>query len=352
MPAFVSVGDLCGANFGSGTSAASLAKNQYNYNAGTSAAIGELPEDPALYASGQTSTYCTGDSSTRRTTAAGHDVTRSASRWRHRTRGTRRATRSSSTCIKTFKGFSGDLYTALNQYKQDASGSRAVHHRSRRSRRGGYQPTGRVRRSGSGRRCARSTAPCPQARTSSRCRATRADDNSAGNGHNRFALRAFGSSPSDNAATSRSAATPTWPSTPTCRARNTSFYLTQVSPAAAGQVLNVRLCDIGDSSQPGTVTIRPPADSNLSSFTGCVAAGPTTGTLSSCSIPANSSYNGKWEQVSIPIPAQLHLRLDGGHRLLDHAVVQLRQRPAVGHHVLDGQPRRHARPHHGMTATG
>ncbi len=50
----------------------------------------------------------------------------------------------------------------------------------------------------------------------------------------------------------------------------TSFYLTQVSPAAAGQVLNVRLFDIGDSTQPGTVTIRPPADSNLSSFSGCI----------------------------------------------------------------------------------
>jgi hypothetical protein len=51
------------------------------------------------------------------------------------------------------------------------------------------------------------------------------------------------------------------------------------------------------------VTIRPPADSNLSSFSGCIATGPTSGALSNCSITANSSYNGKWEQISIPIPS-------------------------------------------------
>ena len=47
----------------------------------------------------------------------------------------------------------------------------------------------------------------------------------------------------------------------------------------------------------------PPADSGLSSFSGCVGAGPTTGALNNCTIPANSSYNGKWETISVPIPA-------------------------------------------------
>jgi hypothetical protein len=127
------------------------------------------------------------------------------------------------------------------------------------------------------------------------------DDNPQGDGHNRFALRAYGSDGSGNASIAISGYTnmAIYADLPSA---NTSFYLTQVSPAAAGQVLNVSLFDIGDSSQPGSVTIRPPADSNLSSFTNCTGTGPTSGALSGCTITANSSYNGKWEQISIPIP--------------------------------------------------
>jgi hypothetical protein len=204
------------------------------------------------------------------------------------------------TCTKTFKGFSGDLFTALNQYKQNASG--VVQYTNGAPQQASqYQPqvASEFRQW---------VTLCTFDGTVSagtyfvQVQGNAADDNPLGDGHNRFSMRAFGSNPSDNAAIAISGYTnmAIYADLPSA---NTSFYLTQVSPAAAGQVLNVRLWDIGDSSQPGTVTIRPPADSNLSSFTGCVAAGPTTGTLSSCSIPANSSYNGKWEQVSIPIPA-------------------------------------------------
>jgi hypothetical protein len=83
---------------------------------------------------------------------------------------------------------------------------------------------------------------------------------------------------------------------------HTSFFLTQVPPGAAGQILDVRLFDIGDSEGSGTVTIVPPSDSGMSSFTGCKGSGPTNGSLTNCSIPANSSYNGKWETISVPIP--------------------------------------------------
>ena len=111
-------------------------------------------------------------------------------------------------------------------------------------------------------------------------------------------------------------------------------------------MLNVRLFDIGDSSQPGTITIKPPADSNLSSFTGCVGSGPTTGTLSNCSITGKLELQRQVATDVRPDPDRLHLRLHGGHGLLGDAVVQLRRRPAVGHDVLDGEPRGDAGPAH------
>ena len=69
----------------------------------------------------------------------------------------------------------------------------------------------------------------------------------------------------------------------------------------------MRLFDVGNSGQPGVITVLPPPDSGLAGFSGCRGYGPTGGTggtpLVNCSIPANSSYNGKWEQISVPIPA-------------------------------------------------
>ena len=53
----------------------------------------------------------------------------------------------------------------------------------------------------------------------------------------------------------------------------------------------------------GTVSIKPPSDSNVSAFTGCTGIGVTNGSLSNCSIPANTSYNGKWQEIDVPIPA-------------------------------------------------
>jgi hypothetical protein len=84
---------------------------------------------------------------------------------------------------------------------------------------------------------------------------------------------------------------------------HTNFYLTQVPPGAAGQILQIRLFDIGDSSLPGTVRVIPPTDSGLTTFSGCVGTGPTNGTLPDCSIPANSSFNGKWQSIGVPIPS-------------------------------------------------
>jgi hypothetical protein len=114
-------------------------------------------------------------------------------------------------------------------------------------------------------------------------------------------MRAFGATTSNNASIAITGLTNMgiYANLPSAQ---TSFYLTQVPPAAAGQILDVRLFDIGDSSLPGTVRILPPADSTLTSLSGCIGAGVTIGALTNCSIPANSSYNGKWETISVPIP--------------------------------------------------
>jgi hypothetical protein len=294
-PAFVNVGDLCtSGNFGSGATAAVNAKNQYNYNAGTSAATATPKEDPALYASGQTNPYCTGDmlfgSTPPDTTYTIRQPVQTSNPWDPTSYSV------VSSCTKTYKGFDGNLYTALNQYQQDSNA--AVKYPLQQA--AGYNAAVASEFRQWNTLCAFS-GTVPAGTYFIQVQGNAPDDDPAGNGHNRFALRAFGSSPADNAAIAISGYT-NMAIYANLTSANTSFYLTKVSPAAAGQVLNVRLFDIGDSTQPGTVTIRPPADSNLSSFSGCTGTGPTSGTLANCSITANSSYNGKWEQISIPIP--------------------------------------------------
>jgi Flp pilus assembly protein TadG len=302
-PAFVSVGDLCSTNFGSSYTAASYAKNQYNYNPSSSASTAKYLEDSALYASGQSSKYCTGDQ-LYSTTGQPPDATFTI----------RQPSASSSLydptsfpvisgCTQTFKGFNGDLYTALNQYKQ-VNG--VVQYSSGKpvlatTGSGGYQQqvASEFRQWVTLCTVPGTTGPGTyfvQVQTNA------SGDNVNGDGHNRFALRAYGSSSLDNTSIAITGLTnmAIYADLPSA---HTSFYLTQVPPTAAGQVLDVRLFDIGDSSQPGTVKIVPPTDSNVSAFSGCTGSGPTSGALSNCSIPANSSYNGKWETISVPIPS-------------------------------------------------
>ena len=88
-------------------------------------------------------------------------------------------------------------------------------------------------------------------------------------------------------------------------AGTSKFYLAKVAPSAAGQSFNVRLFDIGDGATAGsTIRVVPPPDSGLTNFSGCTGSGPLTGTgdLTNCTISVNSTYNGKWESISVPIP--------------------------------------------------
>jgi hypothetical protein len=303
-PAFVYVGDACSVNFGSGTTGAVNAKNQFNYNASTKASNASYREDQNLYASGSSGTYCTGDMLYTEQSNQPPDTTFTV----------RQPLASSSlsdptsfpaiggSCTQTFKGFNGDLYTALNQYKQTNG---VVQYSNNApvlapTGSGGYQATVANEFRQWVTLCTISGTTQPgtyivQVQTNA------SGDNTLGDGHNRFAMRAYGagSSDKDNIAISGITDMAIYADLPSA---HTSFFLTQVPPGAAGQILDVRLFDIGDSEGSGTVTIVPPSDSGMSSFSGCVGSGPTTGSLTNCSIPANSSYNGKWETISVPIP--------------------------------------------------
>lgn len=302
-PTFVNVGDHCDTNFGS-TTLANKAKNQYIYNASTKATSASYIEDSNLYTAGAAGIYCSGDQLYTEQTNQPPDTTFTV----------RKPVASSSlsdpttfpviggSCTQTFKGFNGDLYTALNQYKQTSG---VVQYSNNApvlapTGTGGYQPeVARTFRQWVT-LCTISGTIQPgtyivQVQTNA------AGNNTLGDGHNRFSMRAYGSGSSDkdNIAISGITNMAIYADLPSA---HTSFFLTQVPPGAAGQILDVRLFDIGDSAGTGTVTIIPPSDSGLSSFTGCVGAGPKSGSLTNCSIPANSTYNGKWEQISVPIP--------------------------------------------------
>jgi hypothetical protein len=102
---------------------------------------------------------------------------------------------------------------------------------------------------------------------------------------------------------------------------NTQFFLTRVLPGEAGKTLVLNFYDTGDASQPGTLAVLPPADSNVTggAFANCLftqppgnATGPPWGTFSStvsgCKITGVSNsgspnYNGQWVTWEIPIPS-------------------------------------------------
>ena len=101
---------------------------------------------------------------------------------------------------------------------------------------------------------------------------------------------------------------------------NTQFYLTKVLPGEAGKTLVLNFFDTGDATQPGTLAVLPPADSNVSggAFSGCLftkppgnSTGPPWGSFSAtgagCQITnvsssGSPSYNGQWVTWEIPIP--------------------------------------------------
>ncbi|HEY2330402.1 MAG TPA: hypothetical protein VGH94_00655, partial [Acidimicrobiales bacterium] len=129
--------------------------------------------------------------------------------------------------------------------------------------------------------------------------------NMAGGGHNRYAIRAAMVNGSGNPSTTAGVkieaaqAMGIYANAP---AGTTQFFLARVPSGTGGHTLVLNFFDISDASQAGSLSIVPPPDAHTS-FTNCVASGPQTGTLSTCTVSANSSFNGRWETVRVPIPA-------------------------------------------------
>ena len=127
----------------------------------------------------------------------------------------------------------------------------------------------------------------------------------AASGHNRFSLRAYGGSSADNDAISVAGfeKMAVYANTPN---GTTTDYLARIPSGAKGQMFNVNLYDIGDGAKTGsTIQIVPPAETTPTTFAGCTGTGPVlgTGALTNCTISVDSSYNGKWEVISVPIPS-------------------------------------------------
>ncbi|MGA8248460.1 MAG: pilus assembly protein TadG-related protein [Nocardioides sp.] len=87
---------------------------------------------------------------------------------------------------------------------------------------------------------------------------------------------------------------------------NTTFNLVRVVPAAATKTLNIGFYDVGDASNPGTVQVLPPLDSNMgASLSSCTGAGVVTGTITNCkltNVSSGNGWNGQYENLKIPIP--------------------------------------------------
>jgi hypothetical protein len=88
---------------------------------------------------------------------------------------------------------------------------------------------------------------------------------------------------------------------------NSTFNLVRVIPAAATKTLNIGFYDVGDASNPGTVQVLPPIDSNMGgSLASCQGAGVVTGTINNCTltnVSSGSGWNGQFESLKIPIPS-------------------------------------------------
>ena len=125
------------------------------------------------------------------------------------------------------------------------------------------------------------------------------------NAGNRFAIRAYGSAAGDKEALQiygreKMGIYSNKPGV------TTEFHLARVPTLAAAQILRVRLFDVGDSSISGTIKIIYPPDALGGPFTGCVGTLSTGSpvSLTNCSLTVNTStHNGKWQSVSVPIPA-------------------------------------------------
>ena len=98
-------------------------------------------------------------------------------------------------------------------------------------------------------------------------------------------------------------------------------------PGEAGKTLVLNFYDTGDASQPGTLAVLPPPDSNVTGgvFANCLftappgnATGPPWGTFITTAVRLQDhresatrerpNYNGQWVTWRDPDPGELHLQ--------------------------------------------
>jgi Flp pilus assembly protein TadG len=292
-PALIDVGDYCGAPILPKPPSA-----PFNYpddgdltNAMTIPKADTVTGDPATrYATGTVLHYCTGDI---RYGGTG-DV---ATQFTVREAGPNTNAWDpmsflpvSVSCTQTFAGFSGDLNQMLNTttsaYKANNG---VVAHEFRQW-------------------VTLCTIPSAQPGTYMIQVKTNKLGSEAADGHNRFSLRAYGGSSTDDDAISVSGFQKMAVYANISGGFVAKDYLAQIPSGAKGQTFNVSLFDVGDgaSTNPiSTIQILPPLETNPPTFAGCTGAGPTigSGSLTNCQITVNSTYNGKWEVISVPIPS-------------------------------------------------
>jgi hypothetical protein len=138
----------------------------------------------------------------------------------------------------------------------------------------------------------------------------------AGSGANRFSVRAAWLSSTDapNATDVSIFASNSMSLYANDVAANTQFFLARVLPGSAGRTLRLKFFDTGDASQPGDIQVLPPATAPLDkggTFSGCtverprgVAGGPVA-TAGGCKVTRlfSGTDNGKWNDVFVPIPS-------------------------------------------------
>jgi Flp pilus assembly protein TadG len=231
------------------------------------------------YAQGAASAYCTGDNLYAGTTAMSTQFTvrdPSASAWDPMSFPVHAG------CQKTYPGYNTNLATALDKSKGAYNATLASYFRQWTTL------------------CTIANAPAGEYLIQVKSNGLGTDGANAGN---RFALRAYSSSSSASKEQIALSAREKMGMYSNAPSATTEFYLARVPSGAAGQVLTVKLFDVGDSNISGTVQIVAPPDSGVT-FTNCTGSGPKAGSLPSCSLTVSSStHNGKNQYVAVPIPS-------------------------------------------------
>ncbi|MGL5863285.1 MAG: pilus assembly protein TadG-related protein, partial [Phycicoccus sp.] len=123
-----------------------------------------------------------------------------------------------------------------------------------------------------------------------------------GVGNNRFGLRASGSGAGDNDAVSIAGfgKMVMFANTPAGTSR---FFIARVPSSSSGRTVKINLFDIGDGATSGShITVVPPSEVG-GSFSGCEGQGLVNGPLAGCRLGVSSTFNGRWQTVTVPLPS-------------------------------------------------